>query len=172
MTKKQKSLLTRIIIAAVLFIIGMVFPLEGVPQLILYLVCYIVVGWDIVWKAVTNILHGQVFDENFLMTIATIGALILGEYSEGVAVMLFYQVGEWFQSYAVSKSRKSIASLMDIRPDYANVERDGKLVSVDPDEVQIGETIVVKPGERVPLYCFKRHFRNGYFCFDRRIHAP
>ena len=110
MTKKQKSLLTRIIIAAVLFIIGMVFPLEGVPQLILYLVCYIVVGWDIVWKAVTNILHGQVFDENFLMTIATIGALILGEYSEGVAVMLFYQVGEWFQSYAVSKSRKSIAS--------------------------------------------------------------
>ena len=151
MTKKQKSLLTRIIIAAVLFIIGMVFPLEGVPQLILYLVCYIVVGWDIVWKAVTNILHGQVFDENFLMTIATIGALILGEYSEGVAVMLFYQVGEWFQSYAVSKSRKSIASLMDIRPDYANVERDGKLVSVDPDEVQIGETIVIKPGERVPL---------------------
>ena len=151
MTKKQKSLLTRIIIAAVLFIIGMVFPLEGAPQLILYLTCYIVVGWDIVWKAVTNILHGQVFDENFLMTIATIGALILGEYSEGVAVMLFYQVGEWFQSYAVSKSRKSIASLMDIRPDYANVERDGKLVSVDPDEVQIGETIVVKPGERVPL---------------------
>ena len=130
MTKKQKSLLTRIIIAAVLFIIGMVFPLEGAPQLILYLTCYIVVGWDIVWKAVTNILHGQVFDENFLMTIATIGALILGEYSEGVAVMLFYQVGEWFQSYAVSKSRKSIASLMDIRPDYANVERDGKLVSV------------------------------------------
>lgn len=106
---------------------------------------------DIVWKAITNILHGQVFDENFLMTIATIGALILGEHSEGVAVMLFYQVGEWFQSYAVSKSRKSIASLMDIRPDYANIERDGKLVQVDPDEVQIGETIVVKPGERIPL---------------------
>lgn len=102
-------------------------------------------------KAITNILHGQVFDENFLMTIATIGALILGEHSEGVAVMLFYQVGEWFQSYAVSKSRKSIASLMDIRPDYANIERDGKLVQVDPDEVQIGETIVVKPGERIPL---------------------
>ena len=151
MTKKQKSLLTRILIAAVLFIIGMIFPLEGVPQLILYLSCYIVVGWDIVWKAVTNILHGQVFDENFLMTIATIGALILGEYSEGVAVMLFYQVGEWFQSYAVSKSRKSIASLMDIRPDYANVERDGKIVQVDPDEVQVGDTIIVKPGERVPL---------------------
>ena len=116
-----------------------------------FLVCYAVIGWDIVWKAVTNILHGQVFDENFLMTIATIGALILGEHSEGVAVMLFYQVGEWFQSYAVSKSRKSIASLMDIRPDYANVERDGKLEQVDPDEVNIGDMIVVKPGERVPL---------------------
>ena len=116
-----------------------------------FLVCYAVIGWDIVWKAVTNILHGQVFDENFLMTIATIGALILGEHSEGVAVMLFYQVGEWFQSYAVSKSRKSIASLMDIRPDYANVERNGKLEQVDPDEVNIGDTIVVKPGERVPL---------------------
>ena len=116
-----------------------------------FLVCYAVIGWDIVWKAVTNILHGQVFDENFLMTIATIGALILGEHSEGVAVMLFYQVGEWFQSYAVSKSRKSIASLMDIRPDYANVERNGKLEQVDPYEVNIGDTIVVKPGERVPL---------------------
>lgn len=116
-----------------------------------FLVCYVIVGWDIVWKAITNIFSGQVFDENFLMTIATIGALILGEHSEGVAVMLFYQVGEWFQSYAVSKSRKSIASLMDIRPDYANVERDGKLVQVDPDEVMIGDTIVVKPGERVPL---------------------
>lgn len=103
------------------------------------------------WKAVTNILHGQVFDENFLMTIATIGALILGEHSEGVAVMLFYQVGEWFQSYAVSKSRRSITSLMDIRPDYANIEQDGKLVQVDPDEVQIGSTIIVKPGERIPL---------------------
>ena len=113
--------------------------------------CYAVAGWDIVWKAVTNILHGQVFDENFLMTIATVGALILGEHSEGVAVMLFYQVGEWFQSYAVSKSRKSITSLMDIRPDYANVERDGKLIQVDPDEVKIGDTIIVKPGERIPL---------------------
>lgn len=116
-----------------------------------FLSCYVVIGWDIVWKAVTNILHGQVFDENFLMTIATIGALILGEHSEGVAVMLFYQVGEWFQSYAVSKSRRSITSLMDIRPDYANIEQDGKLVQVDPDEVQIGSTIIVKPGERIPL---------------------
>lgn len=151
MTRKQKRLLTRILIAAVLFLLGSCLPLPELGSMIVFLSCYAVIGWDIVWKAITNILHGQVFDENFLMTIATIGALILGEYSEGVAVMLFYQVGEWFQSYAVSKSRKSISSLMDIRPDYANVERDGKLVQVDPDEVAIGDTIVVKPGERVPL---------------------
>ena len=144
-------MLTRIIVAAVLFLAGSLLHLPELAEMAVFLVCYVVVGWDIVWKAITNILHGQVFDENFLMTIATIGALILGEHSEGVAVMLFYQVGEWFQSYAVSKSRKSIASLMDIRPDYANIERDGKLVQVDPDEVQIGETIVVKPGERIPL---------------------
>ncbi len=151
MTRKQRHLLTRIIVAAVLFLAGSLLHLPELAEMAVFLVCYVVVGWDIVWKAITNILHGQVFDENFLMTIATIGALILGEHSEGVAVMLFYQVGEWFQSYAVSKSRKSIASLMDIRPDYANIERDGKLVQVDPDEVQIGETIVVKPGERIPL---------------------
>jgi len=151
MTKKQKHLLTRIIVAAVLFITGGLLPLEGWAEMGVYLLCYAVIGWDIVWKAITNILHGQVFDENFLMTIATIGALILGEHSEGVAVMLFYQVGEWFQSYAVSKSRRSITSLMDIRPDYANIEKDGKLVQVDPEEVQIGDTIIVKPGERVPL---------------------
>lgn len=151
MTRKQKHLLARILVAAVLFLAGSLLPLSGWAEMGVFLVCYAVVGWDIVWKAITNILHGQVFDENFLMTIATIGALILGDYSEGVAVMLFYQVGEWFQSYAVSKSRKSIATLMDIRPDYANVERDGKLVQVDPDEVQIGDTIVVKPGERIPL---------------------
>ncbi len=151
MTRKQRHLLTRIIVAAVLFLAGSLLHLPELAEMAAFLVCYVVVGWDIVWKAITNILHGQVFDENFLMTIATIGALILGEHSEGVAVMLFYQVGEWFQSYAVSKSRKSIASLMDIRPDYANIERDGKLVQVDPDEVQIGETIVVKPGERIPL---------------------
>ena len=151
MTRKQKRLLFRIIIAAVLFAAGSLLPLGPTVEMGVFLVCYAVIGWDIVWKAVTNILHGQVFDENFLMTIATIGALILGEHSEGVAVMLFYQVGEWFQSYAVSKSRKSIASLMDIRPDYANVERNGKLEQVDPDEVNIGDTIVVKPGERVPL---------------------
>lgn len=151
MTRKQRHLLTRIIVAAVLFLAGSLLHLPELAEMAVFLVCYVVVGWDIVWTAITNILHGQVFDENFLMTIATIGALILGEHSEGVAVMLFYQVGEWFQSYAVSKSRKSIASLMDIRPDYANIERDGKLVQVDPDEVQIGETIVVKPGERIPL---------------------
>ncbi len=151
MTRKQKRLLTRIIVAAVLFLCGNLIPLPEWAEMGVFLICYAVAGWDIVWKAITNILHGQVFDENFLMTIATVGALILGEHSEGVAVMLFYQVGEWFQSYAVSKSRKSITSLMDIRPDYANVERDGKLVQVDPDEVKIGDTIIVKPGERVPL---------------------
>ena len=151
MTKKQKHLLARIIVAAVLFAAGGLLHLEGWAELGVYLVCYAVIGWDIVWKAITNILHGQVFDENFLMTIATIGALILGEHSEGVAVMLFYQVGEWFQSYAVSKSRRSITSLMDIRPDYANIEKDGKLIQVDPEDVQIGDTIIVKPGERVPL---------------------
>ena len=151
MTKKQKHLLARIIVAAVLFAAGGLLHPEGWAELGVYLVCYAVIGWDIVWKAITNILHGQVFDENFLMTIATVGALILGEHSEGVAVMLFYQVGEWFQSYAVSKSRRSITSLMDIRPDYANIEKDGKLIQVDPEDVQIGDTIIVKPGERVPL---------------------
>ncbi len=151
MTRKQKRLLTRIIVAAVLFLCGNLIPLPEWAEMGVFLICYAVAGWDIVWKAITNILHGQVFDENFLMTIATVGALILGEHSEGVAVMLFYQVGEWFQSYAVSKSRKSITSLMDIRPDYANVERDGKLIQVDPDEVKIGDTIIVKPGERIPL---------------------
>ena len=144
-------MLVRIIVAAVLFAAGGLLHLEGWAELGVYLVCYAVIGWDIVWKAITNILHGQVFDENFLMTIATVGALILGEHSEGVAVMLFYQVGEWFQSYAVSKSRRSITSLMDIRPDYANIEKDGKLIQVDPEDVQIGDTIIVKPGERVPL---------------------
>lgn len=151
MTRKQKHLLIRIIAAAVLFLTGSLLHLPELAEMGIFLACYVVIGWDIVWKAITNILSGQVFDENFLMTIATIGALILGEHSEGVAVMLFYQVGEWFQSYAVSKSRKSIANLMDIRPDYANVERDGKLVQVDPEEVSIGNTIVVKPGERIPL---------------------
>lgn len=151
MTRKQKHLLTRILIAILLFLSGNLLPVPETVQMGIFLICYVVVGWDIIWKAVTNILQGQVFDENFLMTIATIGALILGEHSEGVAVMLFYQIGEWFQSYAVSKSRKSIASLMDIRPAYANVEKDGKLIQVDPEDVMIGDIIVVKPGERVPL---------------------
>src|SRR5699024_1677130 len=112
---------------------------------------YLVIGWDVLWRAVRNIAHGQIFDENFLMAIATVGALCIGEYAESVFVMLFYQVGELFQSYAVGRSRQSIAELMEIRPDYANVERDGTVEQVDPDEVAVGETIVIKAGERVPL---------------------
>ena len=158
MTKKQQKLLNRIIIAAVLFIAGMVSPyvlpesqVASYIEFAVFLASYAIIGWDIIWKAICNIRQGQVFDENFLMMVATIGAFLLGEHSEGVAVMLFYQVGEWFQSYAVAKSRKSIASLMDIRPDYANVERDGKLVQVEPEEVQIGEIITIKPGEKIPI---------------------
>ena len=120
-------------------------------KFLMYLVPYLIIGWDILWKAVRNIGHGQVFDENFLMCVATIGALVLGEYAEAVGVMLFYQVGELFQSYAVGRSRRSIAQLMDIRPDVANVERDGQILEVDPDEVAVGETIVIRPGEKVPL---------------------
>ena len=151
MTKKQKKQLYRIFAAAAIYLITMALPLTPTGKLAGFLLCYGVIGWDIIWKAVTNILHGQVFDENFLMTVATVGAMFLGEYAEGVAVMLFYQVGELFQSYAVSKSRRSISGLMDIRPDYANVVREDGIVSVDPDEVAVGEVIVVKPGERVPL---------------------
>lgn len=158
MNKKQRKLLNRIIIAAILFVAGMISPYilpenqtTDYVEFAVFLASYAIIGWDIIWKAICNIRQGQVFDENFLMMIATIGAFILGEHSEGVAVMLFYQVGEWFQSYAVAKSRKSITSLMDIRPDYANVQRDGKLVQVDPDEVQIGEIITVKPGEKIPI---------------------
>lgn len=155
MTKKQKKLLQRITAAAVLFAAGMLLPLFAeVPAYIIFAlfgISYIIIGWDIIWKAFCNIRQGEAFDENFLMTVATAGAFALGEYSEGVAVMLFYQIGEWFQSYAVSRSRQSITALMDIRPDYANVERNGKLVQVDPDEVAVGEIITVKPGERVPI---------------------
>lgn len=151
MTRKQKKQLTRIFLAAAIYAAALILPLTGAVQVALFLVGYVAAGGDIVLKAAKNISHGQVFDENFLMTVATIGALLLGEYSEGIAVMLFYQVGEWFQSYAVSKSRQSISSLMDIRPDYANVERDGQLVQVDPEEVAVGDSIVVKPGERIPL---------------------
>ncbi|MDL2237588.1 cadmium-translocating P-type ATPase [Christensenellaceae bacterium OttesenSCG-928-K19] len=155
MSKKEKRQLIRILIAGAIF--GTALPLhwggyvEGPLELIVFLVAYAIIGYDIIFKAARNISRGQVFDENFLMTVATIGAFFLGEYPEGVAVMLFYQVGELFQSYAVSKSRRSIAELMDIRPDYANVMRDGHMVQIDPEEVQVGDTIIVKPGERVPL---------------------
>lgn len=155
MTKKQKKLLQRITAAAVLFAAGMLLPLFAeIPAYIIFAlfgISYIIIGWDIIWKAFCNIRQGEAFNENFLMTVATTGAFALGEYSEGVAVMLFYQIGEWFQSYAVSRSRQSITALMDIRPDYANVERNGELVQVDPDEVAVGEIITVKPGERVPI---------------------
>ena len=151
MTKKQKKMLSRILISAVLFLLLYTVPAQGVVRLLLYLIPYAVIGWDVLWRAVKNIRNGQVFDENFLMSIATIGAFGCGEYPEAVAVMLFYQVGELFQSVAVGRSRQSIAALMDIRPDYANMERDGQLVQVDPDEVAVGDTIVITAGERVPL---------------------
>ncbi|MEF9917027.1 MAG: heavy metal translocating P-type ATPase [Lachnospiraceae bacterium] len=151
MSRKQKKMLSRILISSILLILSYLIPITNSWKFILFLVPYLVVGWDVLWKAIRNILGGQVFDENFLMSIATIGAFGIGEYPEAVFVMLFYQVGELFQGYAVGKSRKSISSLMDIRPDYANVERDGDYVSVDPEEVEIGEIILIKPGEKVPL---------------------
>ena len=151
MTKKQKKMLQRILIAAALLVILHFVPATGLLKLALYLVPYLIIGYDVLKKAVRGILNGQVFDENFLMAVATVGAVALGDYNEGAAVMLFYQVGELFQNYAVGKSRKSIASLMDIRPDYANLKKDGKVEQVDPDEVAVGDEILVKPGERVPL---------------------
>ena len=151
MTKKQKKSLTRIIIAALLMIILKFLPAEGWLRFVLYMIPYLVVGYDILRKAFKGILNKQVFDENFLMAVATIGAIALGNYTEGVAVMLFYQIGELFQSYAVGKSRRNISELMDIRPDYANIEADGQLTQVDPDEVPVGSMIVVQPGEKVPL---------------------
>lgn len=167
MTKKQKKVLRRIIISAVLLVAmavtftvldktGMV-DLENPSvmwrciEIVAYLIPYLVIGYDILKKAFLGIIHGEVFDENFLMAIATVGAMVLGEYKEASAVMLFYQIGELFQSYAVGKSRKNITALMDIRPDYANIEKDGKLEQVDPDDVQIGTVIVVQPGEKVPI---------------------
>ena len=151
MNKKQKKMLTRIIIAAVLLVILSFLPVDGYLKMALYMVPYLVIGYDILKKAWKGILNKQVFDENFLMAVATIGAIVLGDYKEGVAVMLFYQIGELFQSYAVGKSRRNISELMDIRPDYANVEVDGSLEQVDPDEVEIGTIIVVQPGEKVPI---------------------
>ena len=152
MNKKQKKMLIRIIIAFILFIALRVLSLNDFYETILFLITYFIIGYDILKKAIKGILNRQVFDENFLMAIATVGAIALGEYSEGTAVMLFYQIGEWFQSYAVGKSRRNISELMDIRPDYANIEDDsGNIVQVDPDEVEIGSTIIVKPGEKIPI---------------------
>ena len=151
MTKKQKKVLVRIIIAAVLVIVLQFVPVEGYVRFGLYMIPYLVIGYDILKKAGKGILNRQIFDENFLMAVATIGAIALGDYKEGTAVMLFYQIGELFQSYAVGKSRRNISELMDIRPDYANVEKDGELEQVDPDEIEIGTVIVVQPGEKVPI---------------------
>ena len=151
MNKKQKKMLTRIIIAAALIVVFSLLPVEGYFRFGLFMIPYLVIGYDILQKAFKGIKNKQVFDENFLMAVATVGAILLGDYSEGVAVMLFYQIGELFQSYAVGKSRRNISELMDIRPDYANIEVDGKLEQVDPDEVEIGTVIVVQPGEKVPI---------------------
>ena len=157
MNKKQKKMLTRIIVAAVLLVALHFIPVTGIPEFICYLAVYLEIGYDIIKKAFKGIKNGQVFDENFLMAIATVGAFGLavyeksGDYNEAIAVMLFYQIGELFQSYAVGKSRRNISELMDIRPDYANIEKDGKLEKVDPDEIEIGSVIVVQPGEKVPI---------------------
>lgn len=155
MSLRQKKMAARIGVSLVLFVCvyaaGARADMIWYVRLALFLAVYLLIGWDIVWKAVRNLMHGQLFDENFLMTLATAGAFAIGEYPEAVAVMLFYQVGEFFQSYAVGRSRKSIAALMDIRPDCANVEKDGRLHTVDPEEVAPGEIIVIRPGERIPL---------------------
>ena len=157
MTKKQKKMLVRILITAVMLIALHFIPITGIPQLLAYVAAYLVIGYDILRKAGKGILNGRAFDENFLMALATLGAFFLaiwtksGDYVEGIAVMLFYQIGELFQSYAVGKSRKNISALIDIRPDYANIEADGQLTQVDPDEVPVGSMIVVQPGEKVPL---------------------
>lgn len=151
MNKKQKKMLNRVIVASVLVVVLSMLPLEGYLRAVLFLIPYFVIGYDILRKAWKGIRNRQVFDENFLMAVATVGAICLGDFKEGTAVMLFYQIGELFQSYAVGKSRRNISELMDIRPDYANVERDGNLEQVDPDEVEVGSVIVVQPGEKVPI---------------------
>ncbi len=156
MTRKQKKMLARILIAAMLMLLLFFLPIKGYWRFALYMIPYLIIGYDILLDAVRGIWNRQLFDENFLMAIATIGAIIIaimgeGDYTEAVAVMLFYQVGEFFQSYAVGKSRKNISQLMDIRPDYANIEQDGKLLQVDPDEVEIGSLIIVQSGEKVPI---------------------
>ena len=157
MNKKQKKMLLRIVISAVMLIGLELIPVTGLIQLLLYFITYFIIGYDILKKAGKGILNKQVFDENFLMAVATIGAFALaiydqsGDYVEGIAVMLFYQIGELFQSYAVGKSRKNISALMDIRPDYANLEHNGQIEKVDPNEVGIGSVIIVQPGEKVPI---------------------
>lgn len=157
LTKKQKKVLVRIAVSGILLIAAyvlcnLVFPdINNWLKLMIFLPSYVIIGYDILWRAVKNIVHGQIFDENFLMCLATIGAFAIGEYPEAVFVMLFYQIGELFQSYAVGKSRNSISEMMDIRPDYANIRRDGSLVQVSPEEVKIGDIVTVKPGERIPL---------------------
>ncbi len=159
MTAKQKKMLIRIIVAAVIFVAGIVatalmsesLEMAWLVQLCFFGAAYILLGWDVIWKALRNIIHGQVFDENFLMTIASVGAMIIGEYMEGAAVMLFYRVGDLFESVAVGKSRRSIAEMVDINPEYANLERDGEVEEVDPEDVQCSDIIVIRPGERIPL---------------------
>ena len=156
MTKKQKVMLVRILIAAAMLLGLQFLTVNRWIRLALYLVDYFIIGYDILRKALKGIRNKRVFDENFLMAVATVGAMALaiyenGDYLEAIAVMLFYQIGEWFQSYAVGRSRRNISDLMDIRPDYANIEKDGKLIQVDPEDVRIGDTIIVKPGERIPL---------------------
>ena len=151
MNKKQKMVLVRILAAAGLMLVFSLLPLKGYARFLCFLLPYLVIGYDILKKAGKGILNRQVFDENFLMAAATIGAIALGEYAEGVAVMLFYQIGELFQSYAVGKSRKNISELMDIRPDYANAEQNGNIVRMDPDEVEVGSVLLVRPGEKIPI---------------------
>ncbi len=151
MTVKQKKLILRIVLAFVVFAVALLIPVNKTVKLFIYLASYAVAGYSVVIKAVKNILKGQIFDENFLMTLATVGAFAVGEYPEAVFVMLFYQIGELFESIAVGKSRKSITELMDLRPDYANVERNGEVLVVSPEEVSVGETVIVKPGEKIPL---------------------
>lgn len=151
MTNKQKKVLARIITATLLTAVMLLIPTEGYIRLALFMIPYLIIGYDILRKAFLGIIHGKVFDENFLMAIATVGAIILGDYVEGTAVMLFYQIGELFQSYAVGKSRKNITDLMDIRPDYANIEENGKLVKLDPDDIEVGTEIIVQPGEKIPI---------------------
>ena len=151
MTRKERKSLIKIIIAIILLILISILSVNNIVKLGLYIVTYLIVGYDVVWKAIKNIFSGQVFDENFLMSIATIGAFGTGEYLEAVLVMLLYQIGELFQSYAVGKSRKSIAELMDIRPDYANIDQDGQIIKVNPEKIKVGDIIIVKPGEKIPL---------------------